>query len=236
MLNVKALLLKLTKYVGSDYIINNIKYTSATDIDNCLISESDIPNTASYANSSTPVGDTSYARPIRVGRHSSSDGVEWAWKITYIPATGSFFPIKNFDNDTYTNPSVTSSGGWDFVEIYAKFPTQVITRTVDTNREYRFGYTANTPSGTATAAFGATETLTTYSWPFPSSFFNNYYPCSVCGAHSVASPAVSRMWGNATSAGYNTYAYTNISTTGSTATTYNVPLFSYMFFTRPHQN
>lgn len=236
MLDVKALLLKLARYVGSDYIINKDKYTSATDIDSCLLSEAGIPNTASYANSSTPVGDTSYTRPIRVGRHSSSDGVEWAWKITYIPATGAFFPIKHLEGDTYTNPSVTSSNGWDFVEIYAKFPTQVITRTVDKNREYRFGYKANTPSGTATAAFGATETLKTYTWPFPSSFFNNYYPCSICGCHSEASAAVSRVWGNTTSTGYNTYAYTNISTTGSTATKYDVPLFSYMFFTRPHQD
>ena len=234
MLDLKALLLKLVRYVGSDYIVNYSNYTSATDIDSCITSS--VTGIASYASSTTPLGNTSYVRPRRVGRYSGSDGVEWAWKITYIPATGSFFPLRHLEGDTYTNPAVTSSGGWDFVEIYAKFPTQVITRNVATNREYRFGYSASTPSGTASDAFGATETLKTYTWPFPSSFFNNYYPCSICGCHSVASPAVSRVWGNTTSTGYNTYAYTSISTTGTAATTYNVPLFSYMFFTRPHQD
>ena len=234
MLDLKALLLKLVKYVGSDYIVNYIKYSSATDIDSCITN--DVSTIASNANSSTGVGDSNYVRPIRVGRHSSSDGVEWAWKITYIPTTDTFFPLQYNGTSTYVNPGTVSSNGWDFVEIYAKFPTQVITRTVETGRTYRYGYTANTPSGTATAAFGSSQTLNKYSWPFPSSFINGYRPCSVCGAHAYASPAVSRFWGNGDTEGYDTYAYTSISSAGSTATQYDVPLFSYMFFTRPHQD
>ena len=238
MLDLKALLLKLTRYVGSDYIVNYNNYTSATDIASCITNN--ITDIASSANSLVPVGDMSYARPIRVGRHSSSDGVEWAWKITYLNTTSTFYPIWYNNTTTYTNSSATSSNGWDFVEIYAKFPTQVITRNVDTGRTYYKGYTKNTPTGTATAAFGACNKLEEYSWPFPSSFFGGYIPASIGGAHGVASPAISRFWGNGSiSTGnyfYDTYAYSNISSAGTATTKYDVPLFSYMFFTRPHQD
>lgn len=234
MLDLKALLLKLTRYIGSDYIVNYDNYTSASDIDSCITSS--VTGIASSASSNVPVGDRSYVRPIRVGRHSSSDGVEWAWKITYIPATGGFYPLWYNNTTDYTNSSVTSSNGWDFVEIYAKFPTQVINRSDDSGRTYYKGYTASTPSGTATAAFGACNTLDEYLWPFPSSFFGGYIPASIGGAHDVASPAISRFWGNGSTTSYDTYAYSSISSAGTASTTYDVPLFSYMFFTRPHQD
>ena len=236
MLDIKALLLKLTKYVGSDYFINyNVTIDNTTAIESFHTTSMVSAASANMAGGFYPA--TTIYRPVKVGRYSdTAQGIEWAWKITYINNASYIYPLcamSSMSDNAYT---YSNTGGWDFVEIYAKLPTQTITRTVATNREYRYGYTANTPSGTSTSALGATETLATYTMPFPSSFFGGYSPCTVAGTYSAASAAVMRVDARATTTTLSTYAFTSISSTGSTATTYNVPIFCYMFFTRPHQD
>lgn len=251
MLDLKALLLKLMQFLGSDVVIQhpldmtysaiNPREPTKTTLNSILSATDDVM--IGYNNLSTNLGISINARTTKVGRCLDGANAEWAWKVTDLTGISastsevvpiSIYPLEAYDSFDAITSSWTSNTGWDweFVELWAKFPKRTYTRKAGLQEEY-CGYRTDTPSGTSTSVLFSSS-YWEYDWPMRFTFFNGVTPpLAIAGLMNGTSNATTRIGFRPLSdSQYRFRLYSHISKDTSSTNSYDYYAFVYMFFTR----
>jgi len=251
MLDLKALLLKLMQFLGSDVVIQHplnmslnettSREPTRTTLNDILSSTDDVMN--GYNNLSSNSGINITARTTKVGRCLDDTNAEWAWKVTDLAgissSTSKAVPITIYPLQAYNSfDAVVSSwdvdpdDDWELVELWAKFPQRTYTAKAGLQEEY-CGYRTNTPSGTSTSVLFSSS-YWEYNWPMPASFFNGIIPpLAIAGLMQGTNAATTRIGFRPLSdTQYRFRLYSHIHKITSSSSSYTYNAFVYTFFTR----